>query len=88
VSSNVRPLQVKAELQNLQDISSCCPEIARVSGGLQAVQPIVGVAFGMGDREHSNFCLEFKKHKCVGESGARRASSRVLKKAVQQGRSE
>jgi hypothetical protein len=23
----------------------------------------------MGDREHADFCLEFKKHECIGESG-------------------
>jgi hypothetical protein len=36
---------------------------------LQAIEPIVGVALGMGDREHADFCLEFKKHECIGESG-------------------
>jgi hypothetical protein len=23
----------------------------------------------MGDREHSDFCLEFKKYECIRESG-------------------
>ena len=23
----------------------------------------------MSDREHADFCLEFKKHECIGESG-------------------
>ena len=43
----------------------------------------------MGDCEHSDLRFEFKKHECVWESGgrARRISSRMLKKAVQQGRS-
>ena len=37
--------------------------------GLQAVEPIVGVAFGVGDREHSDFCLELKKHERIWKSG-------------------
>ena len=44
-------------------------EPSLVSGGLLTVEPIVGVAFVMGDRKHSDFCLEFKKHECAGESG-------------------
>jgi hypothetical protein len=27
------------------------------------------VALGVGDREHSDFFLEFKKHECIRESG-------------------
>ena len=38
-------------------------------GGLQAIEPVVWVAFGVGDCEHSDFCLELKEHECVGESG-------------------
>ena len=40
------------------------------SGGLQAIKPIVGVAFGMGDCEHADFCLEFKKHECIRHAGS------------------
>ena len=41
------------------------------SGGLQAIEPIVGVALGMGDREHADFCLEFRKHECIGNRGSK-----------------
>ena len=38
-------------------------------GDLQAVEPVVLVAFGVGDCEYSDFCLKLKEHECVGESG-------------------
>lgn len=38
------------------------------SGGLQAVKPVVGVTFGVGDCENTDFGREFEKHKCIGKS--------------------
>lgn len=38
------------------------------SGGLQAVKPVVGVTFGVGDCENPDFGREIKKHKCIRKS--------------------
>lgn len=34
---------------------------------LNTVEPIVGVAFRVGDCEHAEFCGQFKKDQCVGK---------------------
>lgn len=39
------------------------------SGGLQTVKPVVGVTFGVGDCEDTDFGREFKEHECIGKSG-------------------
>jgi hypothetical protein len=38
------------------------------SGGLQAVKPVVGVTFGVGDCEDTNFGRKFKEDESIGKS--------------------
>ena len=42
---------------------------------MDTVEPIAGVAFGVGDREHMDFRLKLKKHECIGESGEQGTSN-------------
>lgn len=38
------------------------------SGGLQAIKPVVGVTFGVGDCEDANFGRKFKEDESIGKS--------------------
>ena len=53
------------EIENVPEVFAS----PSASGGFDSIEPIVGMAFGMGDRKDSDFGWKFKKHECIRESG-------------------